>query len=218
MRDTESLTVRSAKLFPCAVYLTCLVFAVGCQSSRYADQGAALGGIAGAITGAALGDHNGNAAAGAIVGTALGVMTGAAVGESMDAELDHRQALIEQRTGRKMLGQVTTMDVMTLAGSGISDDVIANHIRANGVAEKLTPSDIIELHENGVSEKVINTMQQTAAKQATVVMASRERPVIIEEHYVTPPYWYSRPSYHRHRHHSYVPRRSGVSWGVSFAN
>ena len=36
---------------------------------------------------------------------------------------------------------------------------------ANGVATQLTPNDIIHMHDNGVSEKVINAMQQTASSQ-----------------------------------------------------
>jgi uncharacterized protein YcfJ len=199
-----------------AVGLLGVVVQAGCRSPHYADQGAALGGVAGAITGAALGDRSGNAATGAIVGSAVGALTGAAVGDSMDAELARRQALIEERTGRKMLGRVTSSDVITLAASGISDDVITNHIRANGVAAKLTPGDIIELHENGVSEKVINAMQQKAAEPEPVVSYTRDRPIIIEEHYmVPPPMWYRHPWHYRHAR---MRPRSGVSWGFSFSN
>ncbi len=130
-------------------------------------RGAALGGLAGGLTGAALGDRQGNAAGGALIGTAVGALTGAAIGDSMDAEVERRQALIEARTGQRMVGLVTTSDVTTMVTSGLSDDVIINHIRANGVASPLTPNDIIQMHDKGVSEKVINAMQQTAARQIT---------------------------------------------------
>ena len=76
---------------------------------------------------------------------------------------------------------------MTLVKSGLSDDVIVNHVRANGVASQLTPNDIIQMHENGVSEKVINAMQQTASSQLAGPAVPYGQPVIIEESYVVPP-------------------------------
>ncbi len=194
-----------------------LVMAIGCQSPYYADRGAAFGGVAGAVTGAALGDHQGNAAAGALLGSAVGAVTGAAIGDSIDEDTARRQAYIEQRTGRQMRGAVTQADVAALARSGLSDDVITNHIRANGVATRLTPSDIIQLHESGVSEPVINAMQDAwSQRQARPVMANGP-PVVIEEHYMAPPYWGGcyrpPPPAYRHRYQ----HRPGVSWGFSYA-
>lgn len=210
--------MRFLQLFSSTTLLLVALIHTGCQSPHYADKGAALGGLAGAVTGAAIGDKSGNAATGAIVGTAVGALTGAVVGDSMDAELARRQALIEERTGRRMLGRATISDVITLTASGLSDDVITNHVRANGVAAQLTPGDIIELHENGVSEKVINTMQQVAAEPPRVATVTRERPIIIEERYVTPPpaFWYRH--HPRPVRHYRGPRNPGFSWGFSFSN
>jgi surface antigen len=195
-----------------------LLACAACRSPYYADQGAALGGIAGGLTGAALGDRGDNAVGGALIGTAVGALTGAAIGDSMDAELDRRQALIEAKTGRRMAGAVTTSDVMTLVKSGLSDDVIINHVRANGVAAQLTPNDIIQMHENGVSEKVINAMQQTVSSQVVGPAVPYGPPVIIEESYVVPPpYWRPGPYCYGpgpYRHHY---RRPGVAWGFSYA-
>jgi hypothetical protein len=188
----------------------------GCRSPYYADQGAALGGLAGGLTGAALGDAHGTALGGAVVGTAVGALTGAAIGDSMDAEVARRQALIEAKTGRRMVGMVTTSDVMAMMTSGLSDDVIITHIRTHGVAASLTPNDIIRLHDSGVSENVINAMQETSASQVGPPAVAYATPVIIEESYVVPPYWHPRPYWHGRGPYG-RPYRPGVSWGFSYA-
>ena len=97
--------------------------------------------------------------------------------------MERRQALIEARTGRRMANAVTTTDVTTLVSSGLSDDVIINHIRANGVAAPLTSSEVLQLNKQGVSENVINAMEAQAAKQAAatpvVSRSSRDRGGIV---------------------------------------
>jgi hypothetical protein len=203
-----------ALIWSCALLMLTLS---SCRSPYYADQGAALGGLAGAVTGAAVGDSHGNAAGGALIGSAVGALTGAAIGDSMDAEVARRQALIEARTGRRMAGAVTSGDVMTMVASGLSDDVIINHIRGSGVASSLTPGDIIEMHEAGVSEKVINAMQNAAARQAPPAVAYGA-PVIIEESYVVPPPWHYRPYVRYHGPYRRHYRRPGMTWGFSYSN
>jgi hypothetical protein len=187
-----------------------------CRSPYYADQGAALGGVAGGLTGAALGDKQGNALGGAVLGTAVGALAGAAIGDSMDAEVERRTAMIEAKTGRRMAGLVTTDDVTTMVASGLSDDVIINHIRANGIAAPLTPGDIIQMHDSGVSEKVINAMQQTSARQLSPPV-TYAAPVYVEEPWVVAPYW-PGPFWHRPGP-CYPPRRRpGMTWGFSYHN
>jgi surface antigen len=201
-----------------SLWVVPLLACAACRSPYYADQGAALGGIAGGLTGAALGDRQDNALGGALIGTAVGALTGAAIGDSMDAELDRRQALIEAKTGRRMAGAVTTSDVVTMVKSGLSDDVVINHVRANGVASLLTPNDIIHMHDSGVSEKVINAMQQTAASQVAAPPIAYGTPVIIQEPYVVPHYWRPAPYWcgpGPYRHHYRPP---GVTWGFSYSH
>jgi hypothetical protein len=82
---------------------------------------------------------------------------------------------------------------MAMMTSGLSDDVIITHIRTHGVAASLTPNDIIRLHDSGVSENVINAMQETSASQVGPPAVAYATPVIIEESYVVPPYWHPRP-------------------------
>ncbi len=198
-------------------YLVILLLGlVGCRSPYFADRGAAVGGIAGGLAGAALGDHSGQAVGGALVGSAVGALTGAAIGDSMDAEVERRQAAVE--TQRRLANAVSTTDVTAMTASGLGDNVIVNHIRANGVRSSLTPSQIIELHENGVSETVINAMQQEAARQTARPVVVGGPPVIIEESYVVPAY--CGPGPYRHYYHAprYYRRRPGVSWGFSYAH
>jgi len=203
-----------AALFSCLV-LVCGGLA-GRQSPYYADKGAALGGLAGGLTGAALGDRSGHAVGGALVGSAVGALTGAAVGDSMDAELERRQATMQQQT--RLANTVSISDVKQMAASGLGDDVIINHIRTNGVRRNLTPREIIQLHEQGVSEAVIDAMQQEAASPPAPVSVVRGPPVVIEESYVVPGYWGPpRPRYYHHPPR-YYRRRPGVSWGLSYSN
>jgi len=209
--------MKPLKHLPIVLLCVPLLSFSACRSPYYADQGAALGGVAGGLTGAALGDKQGNALGGAVLGTAVGALAGAAIGDSMDAEVERRQALIEAKTGRRMAGVVTTTDVTTMVTSGLSDDVVINHIRANGVAAPLTPSDIIEMHDLGVSEKVINAMQQTAARQVTPPPVTYAAPVIVEDPWVVAPYWHPGPFWHGpgpYRHHY---RRPGMTWGFSYS-
>ena len=191
------------------------VLLVGCRSPYYADKGAALGGVAGGLAGAALGDQSGHAAGGALMGSAVGALTGAAIGDSMDAEVDRRQAMVQ--TQQRLANAVSTTDVTAMSASGLGEDVIINHVRANGVRASLTPGEIIELHENGVSERVIDAMQQEAARMTVPPTVVGGRPVIIEESYIVPPYCGPRPYRHYHyptrRHH----RPQGASWGFSYS-
>lgn len=196
--------------------ISSLLALMGCQSPYYADKGAALGGIAGGLTGAALGDQSGHAAGGALVGTAVGALTGAAVGDSMDAELERRQAVATRQ--ERLARAVSISDVTEMVASGLGDDVIINHIRANGVRRNLAPREIIQLHERGVSEEVIDAMQQEAASHSAPVSVVRGPPVVIEESYVVPRYWGPPRWRHFPRHPHYYRRRPGVSWGFSYSD
>ena len=150
------------------------------------------------------------------MGTAVGALTGAAIGDSMDAEVDRRQAIVQ--TQQRLANAVSTTDVAAMSASGLGEDVIINHIRANGVRASLTPGEIIELHEGGVGERVIDAMQQEAARLTMPPRVMSGPPVIIEESYIVPPYCGPRP--YRQYHHSSrsYRRRPGVSWGFSYAH
>ena len=189
----------------------------GCQSMNYADRGTLFGGLTGAGVGALVGDASGNAGVGAVVGSALGAVTGAVVGDGIDADLARSRAEIEARMGRQMQGAVTPQDVIAMTQAGLSDEVIATHIRANGVAQPLAVNDLIGLRNMGVRDTVINAMQQTpprTSQPAVVYPAYGPPPGVVVEHYYGP--WGPPPPAFYFHHHHRRPRPSGVSWGVAF--
>lgn len=143
-----------------------LLSTLGCRSPYYADRGALVGGLTGAGVGALVGDAAGNAGAGAVIGTAIGAITGTAIGENIDADMARSKAEIEARMGRQMQGAVTPQDVIAMTQAGLSDDVIATHVRANGMAQPLAANDLINLRNYGVRDGVINVMQQTPTRGA----------------------------------------------------
>src|SRR5688572_27214440 len=182
------------------------VACTGCVSPYYADRGALFGGLTGAGVGAIVGDAAGNAPAGAAIGTAVGALTGAAVGDKIDADLARSKAEIEARMGRQMQGAVTPQDVVAMTQAGLSDDVIATHIRANGMAQPLQVNDLIGLRNMGVRDAVINAMQQSPPRALQTSPAgypayAAPAPVVVAPYY---PVWGPPPpSFYYHHHHGH---------------
>jgi outer membrane protein with glycine zipper len=184
------------------------------MSPYYADRGALFGGLTGAGVGAIVGDAAGNAGAGAAIGTAVGALTGAAIGDNIDSDLARSKAEIEARMGRQMQGAVTPQDVVAMTQAGLSDDVIATHIRANGMAQPLAVNDLINLRNMGVRDTVINAMQQSPPRAVqssqAVAYPAYAAPVVVAPYY---PVWGPPPppAFYYHQH----GRRGRVGWGVS---
>ncbi len=210
------------------LFLCIASLAAGCRSPYYSDRGAVAGGLAGAGIGAALGNSSGNALPAALAGAAIGTITGNAIGDGIDADLARSKAEIEARMGRQMSGAVSNEDVIAMSQAGLSEDVIATHIRAHGVARPPGVNDLIVLRNQGVSDRVIQALQQTPPPAAGgaayapggYMVAPRE---VVVEHVYGPGYygpWYHCPPPHPHVHYGYRhrPHRSGASWGFSFAN
>jgi hypothetical protein len=127
-------------------------------------------------------------------------MTGGAIGDSIDADLARSRAEIEARMGRQMSGAVTADDVVAMTRAGLSEDVIATHIRANGVAQTPQVNDLIYLRNQGVGDYVIKTMQQAPPPGGAVYAAVPQRApagVIVEHHYEP---WCPRPAFRFHWH------------------
>ena len=125
--------------------------------------------------------------------------------------------MIAQQMGRSMpAGAVSPDDVMAMTRAGVADELIVNHVRANGMTRPLAASDLIVLQQQGVSTRVIAAMQEQPAvvPQAVIVEQAPPTPVIVEQYHYGPAwgppyYWHRRPHYHP---------RPGVSWGVSVRN
>lgn len=186
-----------AILFPPASWRLALAAALlaacaGCYSPYYADRGALFGGATGAGVGAIVGNAMGNTAAGALIGGGVGALTGAAVGQGMDDIEARNRAAIAAQMGRPVNpGAVTVDDVISMSRAGVNQDLIAGHVRANGVARPLTSQDLIVLQNSGVSVPVIQTMQTAPQAIAQQPIAG---PVVMQPVYPYPVYYPPPPA------------------------
>ncbi|MEL7499911.1 MAG: glycine zipper domain-containing protein [Planctomycetota bacterium] len=134
-----------------------------------AQQRAIQGGTAGAIIGGIAGHQNDETIEGIAIGTVFGALMGNAVGRQEDERLarqyqyqayQQQQWQQQQQLAQQQLAQALTMtDVVTLVRSGISDQLIIQQVQAKGVRDSIGVNEIVSLHQNGVSEPVIQAMQ-----------------------------------------------------------
>ncbi len=169
---------------------------VGCAT--HTGTGALAGGGLGAATGALIGSATGDAGKGALLGAGLGAAAGGLVGAGQD-EVDRKNR--DRYAAATAQGPVTVGDVVHMTHSGVREDTIVATIRSSNSVFHLTPADVTDLHNQGVSDRVIQAMLD----QRRVVV--RPRPVVYEAapvYVVEPPprvhvgfgYHYGRP--HRH--------------------
>ena len=168
------------------------VLLTGCQypngEPNNTASGALIGGAMGAIAGAAIGGpHHGGE--GALIGAAAGAITGSAIGNSMDQEqAAELRAQAPQTYVRVQQEQPLTLsDIKALAAANVSDQVIISQIRNSHTVFHLSTSDIIDLHNAGVSENVINFMINTpntvgasSSVEATTVITEAPPPPPVE--------------------------------------
>lgn len=138
--------------------------------------GALVGGAVGAITGAAIGGPR-NGGAGALIGAAAGVIAGGLIGHQMDQDQQARlRAQAPQTYVRVQQGQPLGLaDIKAMARAAVSDDVIISQIISSHTVFRLSAADIIDLHNSGVSDRVVNYMintpgTATAAPPATTTV------------------------------------------------
>jgi len=140
----------------------------GCQNPDGTQNntagGALIGGVVGALTGAAIGGPR-NGGAGALIGAAAGAIGGGLIGNSVDQEQNARLRAEAPETYVKVDQNqpLAVADVKALAKAGISEDVIINQIKNSHTVYHLTSTDIIDLRDSGVSDKVVNYMINTPA-------------------------------------------------------
>ena len=125
--------------------------------------GALIGGGAGATVGALAGGSS-HGVEGALIGGGIGAVTGGLIGHSMDEEERARlRAQSPQTYARMDQGQPLGLDdIKALSRAGLSDDVIISQIRSTHTTYHLSAADIIDLHNSGVSQHVIDYMINTA--------------------------------------------------------
>lgn len=159
----------------------------------HAERGALLGAGLGSLAGGAIGHRSGHTGAGAVLGGLAGGVTGAVVGDAADAREERDAALAyahNQQMQALARGALTNGDVVRMANSGVGDSVIANSIRERGGRFDTSPSAIIQLKQNGVSDAVIEAMQSHTAPPVYPPPAYVPPPAPV---YVTPP-----PAVHGH--------------------
>jgi len=138
----------------------------GCETpegtTNNTGTGALVGGAVGAMTGAAMaGPHD--SGEGALIGAAAGVIAGSLIGHQMDQEQQARlRAQAPQTYARIEQGQpMSIADIKAMARAGVSDDVIISQIITSHTIFRLSAADIIDLHNSGVSDRVVNYMLNT---------------------------------------------------------
>jgi uncharacterized protein YcfJ len=140
------------KCFYSFIILVFVLVVCGCQSNKTrVGEGAGIGGTVGAIAGGIIGFQTGHPFQGAAIGGAIGGGTGAVVG-----------AQIKKPTQSNSSGvpvKMTMQQVVDLTKQGVSGDEIIVKIKTANLKYSLTADDIDYLQKQGVSQRVIETMQ-----------------------------------------------------------
>jgi hypothetical protein len=142
-----------------------LIF-TGCENPNgtvnHTGSGALIGAGGGAALGAILGGRHAGEAA--LIGGALGAATGAIVGNAMDQDERARLRAQAPQTYQRIeqAQPLYPQDIKAMVASGVSDDVIISQIQTTHSVYHLSAADIIDLHQAGVSQNVVNFMINTA--------------------------------------------------------
>ncbi|MDZ4851561.1 MAG: glycine zipper domain-containing protein [Pirellulaceae bacterium] len=210
-------------------------FGLSSQGLSQTRDGAVLGGVAGAVIGGIIGHQNNETPEGALIGGAVGAVAGGVLGKQQEQQRQIRYYEQQQayNVGRNsqvystpvysthvhttpvysstvqtvpVRRPVSIADVIALTRSGVSENVIINHINASGVAYQPNTDDVLTMHDAGVCDYVIEAMQRAPVGGTVVVSQAPipQRQVIIHEQYSPAPVYVTRPihpgptTYHYH--------------------
>lgn len=153
------------------------VLVSGCVSPDGRTDNTGTGALIGAGTGAFMGAVAGgprNGGGGALIGAAAGAIAGGLIGHLVDQDQDRRlRDQAPQTYDRVDQGTPLSLaDVKALAKAGIAEDVIINQIKNSRTIFHLSASDIIDLRDAGVPDKVVNYLINTPS---TVTSASQPK-------------------------------------------
>jgi hypothetical protein len=100
---------------------------------------------------------------GILIGGAVGAVSGALIGAALDDSDRDRIRENSPKTMKKIDRgeQLSLKDIEKMSEAGISDDKIIGTIHSTGSVYHLSSSDIEELKNAGVSQRVIDYMLQT---------------------------------------------------------
>ncbi len=214
-----------------------LYFVPNALGQQRTGQGAVLGGATGAVIGGIIGHQNHETPEGALIGGAVGAIAGGLIGRAKDnqiAQQRYQQQVYQQQAYQQRVyvqqqaitaSGMSTADVVNMCRSGVSDSLIMSQLSTRGVQRRLEVSEIISLHQQGVSDYVISAMQSAPlathlAAPTTVYsqpIVTQSQPVIVQQPviYQTPVsggYYRPAPVYHQGHHHYH----SGNSHRIGF--
>jgi len=126
----------------------------GCQTAT--GTGAAAGGAIGAGIGALAGRSPGAALVGGALGAGVGALGGAAVERADDNRARAQHAANVRAT---TASAPSLPDIVHMAQSNVSDDIIIDKVRASNVVYNLSPDQLVMLKQQGVSDRVVRAMQ-----------------------------------------------------------
>ncbi len=139
----------------------------GCYTPQgqpdYTATGALTGGAFGSATGAIIGSGSHSAGEGALIGAAAGTILGGLIGHSADeAQAARLRQQYPETYNRAVTGTPLSLaDVKAMSKAGVGDDTIIAQIQNSHTIFHLNATDIIDLHEAGVSQTVVNFMINT---------------------------------------------------------
>lgn len=146
-------------------------------------RGRFSGGATGAVIGGIIGHQNDETPEGALIGGAVGAIAGGLIGRAKDNQIAEQryqqQQAYQQRTYVQQqvisASGMSTADVISMCRSGVSDSLIMSQLSNRGVQRRLEVSEIINLHQQGVSDHVISAMQSAplATQLATPCILDR---------------------------------------------
>ena len=188
--------------------------------------GGVFGGASGSLIGAAIGSNEGKSGEGALIGGIIGAAAGGILGNQVDKANElrgyHYQQRQAQQYQRRISQAVSLSQVVQMSQSGLSDSVIANQIRQNGVASLPTSEDLIWLKQNGVSDHVLSALQNanraSAPNMAPGVPTYSSPRVYHERIIVHPAPVYHVPHFHAPPGYYYPPRVGHRSYSGSSAH
>jgi uncharacterized protein YcfJ len=140
------------RIFYLFIILAFVFIATGCQTNKTrVAEGAGIGGVVGAVAGGIIGYQSGHPLQGAAIGGAVGAGGGAVVGAQIKKPTQDIQAQASV--------QLTMQQIVDWTKQGVSSDEIISKIKAANPKYSLTADDIDYLKKQGVSQRVIETMQ-----------------------------------------------------------
>ena len=155
------------KFLSCVLVVSYVVMAGASASVSYAQEsktgeGAVVGGLLGAVAGGVIGNQSHKTAQGALIGGAVGALGGAMVGSQMKSQPASSPvpATAVAAPAVKPAARVTMKQIIYWTEQGIPADEIIARIDKSATPFELTEDDVAYLHKKGVSQRVIEAMQE----------------------------------------------------------